>query len=282
MKAIVLRRYGPPDVLECEEIEKPTPGANEVLLRVRAASLNPLDWHTMRGSPSIFRVGSGLRRPKVTELGVDVAGQVEAIGANVTQFKLGDTVFGMGRGTFAEYACARESKLAMKPDNVTFEQAASAPIAALTALQGLREKGRIQPGKRVLINGAAGGVGTFAVQFAKSFGAEATGVCSTRNVEMVRSIGANRVIDYTREDFTKGTERYDLIFDLVSNHPLLACRRVLSPEGTYVGAGVGPGGSILAFLARFITAFVLSRFVSQKFAMMVANANKEDLAIIAW
>ena len=214
MKAIVYHHYGSPDVLKCEEIEKPAPGDNEVLIKVRAASVNPLDWHFMRGTPYFVRIMAGLRKPKVTRLGVDVAGQVEAAGRNVTQFKPGDEVFGACRGAFAEYACAPESALVIKPDNMTFEQAASVPMAALTALQGLRDKGQIQRGQKVLINGAAGGVGTFAVQIAKSFGAEVSGVCSTRNVDMVRSIGADRVIDYTQEDFTKSGERFDLILRL--------------------------------------------------------------------
>ena len=199
MKAIVYHTYGSPDVLKCEEIDKPTAGDNEVLIKVRAASVNPLDWRLMRGRPYIVRILFGLRKPKITRPGRDVAGQVEAVGRNVTQFKPGDEVFGTCRGAFAEYVCTSESALVMKPDNVTFEQAASVPVAAFTALQGLRDKGQIQAGQKVLINGAAGGVGTFAVQIAKSFGADVTGVCSTRNVEMVRSIGADRVIDYTQE-----------------------------------------------------------------------------------
>jgi len=197
MKAAVYTRYGPPDVVHITDVEKPSPKDNEVLIKVRAASVNPLDWHFMRGTPYFLRIMAGLRKPKVTRLGVDVAGQVEAVGRNVTQFKPGDEVFGACRGAFAEYTCTSESALVMKPDNVTFEQAASVPIAAFTALQGLRDKGHIQPGQKVLINGAAGGVGTFAVQIAKSFGADVTGVCSTRNVDMVRSIGADHVIDYT-------------------------------------------------------------------------------------
>jgi len=200
MKAIVYYNYGSPGVLKCEEAEKPAAGDNEVLIKVRAASVNPLDWHFMRGTPYLLRMLAGPRKPKDKRLGVDVAGQVEAVGRNVTQFKPGDQVFGVCRGAFAEYACTAESALVIKPDNVTFEQAASVPIAAFTALQGLRDKGRIQPGQKVLINGAAGGVGTFAVQIAKSFGADVTGVCSTRNVDMVRSIGADHVVDYTRED----------------------------------------------------------------------------------
>ena len=284
MKAVVYYNYGSPDVLKCEEIENPTAGDNEVLIKVRAASVNPLDWHFMRGTPYFVRILAGLRKPKVTRLGVDVAGQVEAVGRNVTQFKPGDKVFGACRGAFAEYACTSESALAMKPDNVTFEQAASVPIAALTAVQGLRlgglgDKGQIQPGQKVLINGAAGGVGTFAVQIAKLFGADVTGVCSTRNVDMVRSIGADRVIDYTQEDFTKSGQRYDLFFDSVGNHSLLACRRVLNPKGIYIVVG-GPDGRWLGPLARMIKTLVLSRFVSQNLVMFLARRSKEDLTIM--
>ena len=279
MKAVVYHNYGSPDVLKCEEIEKPTAGDNEVLIKVRAASVNPLDWHFMRGTPYVVRIMAGLLKPKVTRLGVDVAGQVEAVGRNVTQFKPGDEVFGACRGAFAEYACTAESALVMKPDNVTFEQAASVQVAALTALQGLRDKGRIQAGQKVLINGAAGGVGTFAVQIAKSFGAEVTGVCSTRNVDMVRSIGADRVIDYTQQDFTKTGQRYDLFFDCFANHSLSACRRVLNPKGIYIAVG-GPSGSTIGILAGWITALVWSWFVSQKFVTFMARSNKEDLTIL--
>jgi len=278
MKAIVYYNYGSPDVLKCEEIEKPTAGDDEVLIKVCAASVNPLDWHFMRGTPYFVRILAGLRKPKDTRLGVDVAGQVEAAGRNVTQFKPGDEVFGACRGAFAEYACISESALAMKPDNVTFEQAASAPIAAFTALQGLRDKGQIQPGQKVLINGAAGGVGTFAVQIAKSFGADVTGVCSTRNVDMVRSIGADHVIDYTQQDFTKGTQRYDLIFDCVGNHSLSACRRVLNPNGICVLAGAPH--KVWIVLIRALKALVLSRFVRQNFVMFIARRSKEDLTIM--
>ncbi len=279
MKAIVYHHYGSADVLTCEEIEKPAASDDEVLIKVRAASVNPLDWHFMRGTPHIVRIMSGLRKPKVTRLGVDVAGQVEAVGRNVTQFKPGDEVFGACRGAFAEYVCTTGSALVMKPDNMTFEQAASVQVAALTALQGLRDKGRIQPGQKVLINGAAGGVGTFAVQIAKSFGAEVTGVCSTRNMDMVRSIGADHVIDYTQEDFTKTGQRYDLFFDCFANRSLSACGRVLNPKGIYVGVG-GPVGSTIGILAGWVTALVLSRFASRKFVTFMARSNKEDLAIL--
>ena len=231
MKAAVYTRYGPPDVVQITDVEKPVPKDNEVLIKVRAASVNPLDWHYMRGTPYVLRVMAGLRKPKITRLGVDVAGQVEAVGRNVTQFKPGDEVFGSCRGAFAEYACTSESALVMKPDNVTFEQAASVPVAAFTALQGLRDKGHIQPGQKVLINGAAGGVGTFAVQIAKSFGADVTGVCSTRNVDMVRSIGADHVIDYTQEDFTKSGQRYDLILDCVGQPFVVSMQARLKSQG---------------------------------------------------
>src|SRR5207253_1519474 len=239
MKAIVYRNYGSPDVLRLEEIEKPTAGDDEILIKVRAAAVNPLDL-LFRGTSYMVRMITGLRKPKDTRLGVDVAGQVEAVGRNVTQFKLGDAVFGTCKGAFAEYVCTSESALVLKPDNVTFEQAASVPIAALTALQGLRlgglgDKGQIQAKHKVLINGASGGVGTFAVQIAKSFGANVTGVCSTSNVDMVRSIGADHVIDYTQEDFTKRGQRYDLILDCVANHSLSAFRRILNPKGLHHG-----------------------------------------------
>src|SRR5437899_11467183 len=213
MKAITYHEYGSPDVLECEEIEKPVPKHDEVLIKVRAASVNPLDWRLMKGKPRILRLFFGLHKPRLGRPGVDAAGEVEAVGSNVPQFKPGDEVFGACRGAFAEYACTAESKLVMKPNNVTFEQAASVFVAGLTALQGLRDKGRIQPGSRVLVNGAAGGVGTFAVQIAKTFGADVTGVCSTRNIDLVRSIGADEVIDYTQNDFTTSNQRYDLILD---------------------------------------------------------------------
>jgi NADPH:quinone reductase-like Zn-dependent oxidoreductase len=276
MKAVVYRNYGSPDVLICEEMEKPTAGDDEVLIKVRAASVNPLDWRLMRGRPYIFRILMGLRKPN-TRPGHDVGGEVEAVGRNVTQFKPGDAVFGTCVGAFADYACASQSKLAIKPISVSFEQAASVPVAALTALQGLRDKGQIQPAHKVLINGAAGGVGTFAVQIAKSFGADVTGVCSTRNVDMVRSIGADRVIDYTQEDFTKGTQRYDLILDNVGNHSLSACRRVLNPKGRFVIAG---GPKIGAILARALQARVWSWFVSQNFGFFAARITKEDLTMM--
>ena len=280
MKAAVYTRYGPPDVLQIRDVEKPVPRDTEVLIRVRAASVNLLDWYFMRGMPYFLRIMAGLSKPKDKRLGVDVAGEVEAVGRNVMQFKPGDEVFGACRGAFAEYACTSESALVMKPGNVTFEQAASVPVAAFTALQGLRDKGQIQPGQKVLINGAAGGVGTFAVQIAKSFGAEVTGVCSTRNVGMVRSIGADQVIDYTQEDFTKSGQRYDLLFDCVGNHSLSACRRVLNPKGIYIAVGGPVGRWMIGVLARMIKALVLSWFVSQTLAMVLAKPSQEDLTLM--
>jgi len=282
MKAAVYTRYGPPDVVvQIRDVEKPVPKDNEVLIKVRAASVNPLDWHFMRGTPYFLRIAAGLLKPKDTRLGVDVAGQVEAVGRNVTQFRPGDEVVGAGRGAFAEYVRASENKVVLKPANLTFEQAAAVPVAGLSALQGLRDKGRIQPGQKVLINGAAGGVGTFAVQIAKSFGADVTGVCSTRNVDMVRSIGADQVIDYTQQDFTQSGQRYDLFFDCVGNHSFSACRRVLNPKGIYLAVGGPSGRWMIGLLARLITALVLSRFGSQKLVMVLAKLNKEgDLAIL--
>jgi len=273
------------------EVEQPVPTDDEVLIKVRAASLNPLDEGFMNGGA---RVITGLRRPKVTRLGVDVAGEIEAVGKRVTQFRPGDAVFGVClkhpekrgvgawvcQGAFAEYACVPESALALKPDTVTFEQAASVPVAAFTALQGLRDKGHIQPGQAVLVNGAAGGVGTFAVQIAKALGAVVTGVCSTRNVDLVRSIRADQAIDYLREDFTKRGERYDLIFDCVGNHALSAYRRVLSPGGVCVMVGDRTGRGQFGILTRAITALVWSRFTRKKFVIFLARPNQADLTIM--
>jgi NADPH:quinone reductase-like Zn-dependent oxidoreductase len=282
MKAAVYTRYGPPEVVHIADIKKPVPKDDEVLIKVRAASVNPLDWHFMRGTPYLVHMMTGLRKPKSGGLGVDVAGQVEAVGRNVTQFKPGDEVFGSCRGAFAEYTCTSESALVRKPVDVTFEQAASVPVAAFTALQGLRDQGHIQPGQKVLINGAAGGVGTFAVQLAKSIGAEVTGVCSTRNADMVRSIGADRVIDYTQEDFTKMGQRFDLFFDAVGNHSLLACRRVLNPKGTYVPVGGTADRWMIGPLARALATLMLSWFVSQRLVIFfMAKTKKEDLALMA-
>jgi len=293
MKAAIYRRHGPPDVLQIEDVEKPVPKDNEVLIKVRATGVNPLDWRLMQGGPYILRILLRLGKPKIKRPGVDVSGDVEAVGRNVTEFKPGDAVFGLCKGTFAEYVSASESAFVIKPGNVTFEQAASVPVAALTALQGLRDKGRIQLGHKVLINGAAGGVGTFAVQIAKSFGAHVTGVCSTRNVDMVRSIGADHVIDYTQENFTKADpksepkngkdnggkneKRYDIILDNVGNHSLSACRRILNPKGIDLMVGDQTGRGIISLLARLVTAFVGSWFASQKFVFFIAKLNKQDL-----
>jgi len=242
MKAIVYTKYGSPDVLHLEEVEKPGPKDNEVLIKVQAASVNPADWHTMRATPFLARLVNGFFKPKNPRLGADVAGRVEAVGRNVTQFQVGDEVFGCmplnEMSSFAEYVCAHEdAAVALKPANMTFEQAAAVPLAAFTALQGLRDKGQIQSGQTVLINGASGGVGTFAVQIAKSFGAEVTGVCSTRNLDMVRSIGADHVIDYTREDFTHNGQQYDLIYCAVGNRSISDYQRALKPQGVCVIAG---------------------------------------------
>jgi NADPH:quinone reductase-like Zn-dependent oxidoreductase len=281
MKAIVCHRYGDPEALRLEDVETPAPGDGEVLIGVRAASLNAYDWGLMRGRPPILRVVLGLRRPK-TRPGRDLAGRVEAVGRTVTQFKPGDDVFGLCRGSLAEHACASQSWLAAKPANVSFEEAASVPLAGLTALQGLRDAGRIQTGQRVLINGAAGGVGTFAVQIAKSFGADVTGACSTRNVERVRSIGADRVVDYTREDFTRSRQHYDLIYDLAANHSFSACRRVLSPRGVLVAAGVGgaDGREFGRRVGRMLTGALISRLASQSVAFHMTRVRQADLVTL--
>lgn len=280
MKAIVQSEYGSPDgVLKLQDINKPTPGENEVLVRVRAAALNPLDWHDVRGLPYFLRLGNGLLKPKNRVPGVDLAGHVEAVGEKVSQFQPGDEVFGACRGACAEYACGTEKGLFQKPAELTFEQAAAVPVAALTALQALRDRGKMQPGQRVLIVGASGGVGTFAVQIARSLGAEVCGVCSTRNVEMVRSLGADQVIDYTQEDFTQSGQRFDLIVDTAGTHSLLDCRRALVPRGTYVVVGA-PSGRWLKGLDRFVKAVVLSLFVSQRMVPFITAMNKEDLGVL--
>jgi NADPH:quinone reductase-like Zn-dependent oxidoreductase len=285
MKAVVYCDYGVPN-LKFQEIEQPTPADDQLLVKVRAASVNPLDWHFIEGTPYVMRaMGVGLRKPKDTRLGVDFAGTVEAVGKNVTQFKPGDEVFGGRTGAFAEYVCVREARaVALKPANITFEQAASVPIAAITALQGVRDKGKVQAGQKVLINGASGGVGTFAVQIAKSYGAEVTGVCSTRNLDMVRSLGADHVIDYTKEDFTKSEQRYDVILDNVANHSLSECRRVLNPNGVYVligGGGVNESRWLGPGLTHALKAMLLSKFVNQKMGMMLAELNQKDLTFLA-
>jgi NADPH:quinone reductase-like Zn-dependent oxidoreductase len=280
LRAILHRRYGGPEVLSIEETPKPTPRDDEVLIRIRAASVNPYDCHFMRGSPYPMRVATGLSRPNDSRLGVDVAGDVEAVGSNVTDLAVGDAVFGACRGAFAEYGCAKPSTLARKPGNVTYEQAACATIAGITALQAIREYARLQAGQTILVNGAAGGVGTFAVQIAKALGATVIGVCSTRNVELVKSIGAARVIDYTTEDFTKAADRYDVLLDAISNHSLAACRRVLAPRGTYVVVGAASHGQWLGPLARLLTTPLSSPFVSQRMVVAMARSNAGDLAAL--
>ena len=262
-------------MLQFTEVAKPTPADNEVLIKVFAAAVNPLDRYSMRGAP-LIRLIPGLRKPKDTRLGADVAGRVEAVGGKVTQFKPGDEVFGVCRGAFAEYACAREDKLARRPANLSFEDAAAVPVAAITVLQGLRDKGRIQPSHKVLIDGASGGVGTFAVQIAKSFGTEVTAVCSTRNVDTSRSIGADHVIDYTREDFTRGGQRYDLILGANAHHSIFDYWGVLSQDGIFVLAGGGLGRIFQSMLLGPI----LSRIGSKKSRFFIANINQKDLVIL--
>ena len=278
MKAIVCTRYGPPDVLQLQDVAKPTPADDEVLIKLHAASVNPVDLHLMRGKPFFLRLMSGgLRAPKRKIPGHDIAGRVEAVGRNVTHFKPGDEVFGACRGAFAEYVCAKEDNLARKPANVPFEDAAALPIAALTALQGLRDKGRIQPGQKVLVDGASGGVGTFAVQIAKSFGAEVTAVCSTQKMDTARSLGADHVIDYTREDFTKSGLRYDLILAANARHSISDYLRTLSQNGTYVMAG---GGAAQALQVALLGP-LLSRIGRKKVCFFVANINQKDLVFLA-
>jgi NADPH:quinone reductase-like Zn-dependent oxidoreductase len=271
MKAYVLRSYGPPSALTLSDVDKPVPGDDEVLIQVRAGSVQPADWHLMRGEPYVARLMPGtlgLRRPKISILGADIAGHVAAVGKNVTEFRPGDEVFGMPKrgGGFAEYACVKESELAPKPKNLSHERAAAVPLAALTALIALRDRGRVQPGHTVLINGASGGVGTFAVQIARAYGAKVTGVCGTRNAEMVRSIGADEVIDYTAQDFTQSRRRYDLLLDIAGGHSGRACRRVLTPKGTYVAIG-GPAGRWLQPVGHIFAALALSPLVSQRMVM---------------
>jgi NADPH:quinone reductase-like Zn-dependent oxidoreductase len=282
MKAIVQYKYGSPDdVLELQEIDKPVVKDDEVLVRVHAASVHIGDWLLMRGVPYIMRMASGLRKPKNSVPGMDIAGKVEAVGKNVKQLQPGDEVFGWCTGAFAEYACAGEDNFVPKPANLTFEQAAAVGTSAFTALQALRDQGQVQPGQKILINGASGGVGTFAVQIAKSLGAEVTGVCSTRNVDMVRSIGADRVIDYTREDFTRSGQRYDLILDNVANYSLSEFRCALTPQGTLLPNGGGHSSSgWIRPLDSVIKALVLSLFVRQQGRPFLSLPNKEDLATL--
>ena len=285
MKAIVYHIYGSADVLRCEDIPKPTPKDDQALIRVQAAALNPLDWRMMGGVPFPIRVMMRMRTPSSFQplgIGRDVAGVVEAVGKDVTQFKVGDEVFGACEAAVAEYGCAKETGLVAKPEALTFEQAAAIPVAGLTALQALRDKARIQNGQSVLINGAAGGVGTFAVQIAKSFGAEVTGVCSAANVEMVTSIGADKVIDYTQEDFTKSAQRYDAIIDCVGNKSFSQCRQVLQPEGRYVMVGAGHDDiTMTSIMASAVTTLVASAVSKQKPVMFMAKVNQSDLAFLA-
>ncbi len=278
MKAILLTKYGPPDVLQFKEVEKPAPKENQVLVKVHAASVNAADYRVMRASPFIMRLMiGGIFRPKDPRFGSDVAGRVEAVGENVKQFRPGDEVFGCAKGAFAEYVLAREAYLALKPANKSFEEAASVPVAALTALQGLRDAGGIQPGQQVLIQGTSGGVGMFAVQLAKSFGAEVTSVCSTRNLDMVRSLGADHVIDYTREDFTRNPQRYDLIFAVNGYHSLSAYKRALNPQGIYVCAG----GTLPQIFQAMLFGSLMSRKGSRKMASMgIAKVEQKDLVYL--
>src|SRR5437762_2928302 len=284
MRAIVYCDYGVAN-LKLQDIEKPTPTDDQLLVRVRAVSVNPYDWHFVEGTPYVMRaMGVGLRKPKDIQLGVDFAGTVEAVGKNVTQFKPGDEVFGGRGGAFAQYVCPRATRaVALKPASASFEEAASVNIAGITALQAVRDKGKVQPGQKVLINGTSGGVGSFAVQIAKSLGANVTGVCSTRNVDLVKSLGADHVIDYTKEDFTKSAERYDVMLDNVGNHSLSESRRILTPNGIYVligGGGVNDQG-FLGGLAKALKAAFFSKFVSQKMGMMMADPSTKDLTLLA-
>jgi NADPH:quinone reductase-like Zn-dependent oxidoreductase len=285
MKAIVYCDYGLAN-LKLEEVEKPAPNDDQILVKVRATSVNPYDWHFVEGTPKFMRLGVGLRKPKDTRLGVDYAGTVEAVGKDVTQFKPGDEVFGGKGGSFAEYVCVRHDRLiALKPANITFEQAASVDIAGVTALQAVRDKGKVQPGQKVLINGASGGVGTFAVQIAKSLGADVTGVCSTRNVDLVKSLGADHVIDYTKEDFTKSDQHYDVIIDNVTNHSISECRRVLTRKGKYIIIGGGSGAKdwqgLFGPMTQALKTMLMSRFVSQEMGMMLTDPKQNDLIVLA-
>jgi len=277
MKAIVQERYGPPDVLELREVERPELTDDGVLVRVHAASVNRADWYTLEGL-YVGRPQMGVRRPKSRLIGTDFAGTVEAVGKDVTDFRAGDEVFGGRTGAFAEYVVARS--LVLKPANLTFEEAAAVPVAALTALQGLRDKAQIQPGQKVLINGASGGVGTFAVQIAKALGAEVTAVCSTRNVEVARSIGADHVVDYTREDFTRRDERYDAIFDNAGSKSWAQCKRVLAPHATVVLVGGQMGNRLLGPLGHVIKLRLASMFGSRKAVFFVAKFNRDDMEVL--
>ena len=282
MKAIVQDRYGSPDVLRLREIDQPVAADNEVLVRVHAAAVNARDWHLMRGDPYVARMVLGFRGPKVKIRGTDFAGRVEAVGRGVKRFRTGDEVFGEFDGAFAEYVCVPDDAVEIKPSNLSFAQAAAVPLAANTALMGVRDMARLQPGEQILINGASGGVGTFAVQIAKPLGAHVTGVCSTRNVELVRSIGADHVIDYTREDFTRDARQYDVVFDLVGNRSLTECRRALKPAGTLIlsGGGASNGGSLIGPIGLIIRGQLLSRIVRHRLLVLTAKPSKENLATL--
>jgi NADPH:quinone reductase-like Zn-dependent oxidoreductase len=280
MKAIVQDRFGPPEVLELREIDEPEAGDDEVLVRVHAASVNPADWYAMAGVPYVARPSMGFRKPRTGSVGLDLAGVVAAVGGNVTRFRPGDEVFGASTGTLAEYATAPQDALVRKPAKLSFEQAAAVPVAALTALQGLRDKGQIQPGQKVLINGASGGVGTFAVQIAKSFGADVTGVCSTRNVAMVGSLGADRVIDYTKEDFTRTDQRYELLLDVAGSRSWSACRRVLQPRATLVMVGAPRGGRLLGPLGHFLKVRLAALRADQRVVFFISKSDHEDLLFL--
>ncbi len=276
MKAILHTKYGSPDVLQLEEVEKPTPEADEVLVKIHAASVNAYDWHFLTADIFLIRLVGGLLKPKDPRLGADMAGRVEAVGQNVKQFQPGDEVFGMVKGAFAEYTCARESSLALKPINASFEQAAALPLAATSALQGLRDEGKIQAGQKVLINGASGGLGSFAVQIAKSFGAEVTAVCSTRNLEQATTLGADHVIDYTKEDFTKSNQQYDLVFAANGYHSLVAYKRTLTAKGTYVMGG----GTTAQMFQVMLFGPLMSKPEGKRMCGLSAKDNRDDLVFI--
>jgi NADPH:quinone reductase-like Zn-dependent oxidoreductase len=284
VKAIVQDRYGSPDVLRLEDVDQPVPGDRDVLVRVHAASVNARDWHFMRGDPYLARLsgGMGVRRPSPRVRGTDFAGRVEAVGRAVTRLRPGDAVFGEFPEAFAEYDCAPEDVVEPKPANLTFEQAAAIPLAANTALVGLRDDARLQPGQRILINGASGGVGTFAVQLAKAFGAHVTAVCSTRNVELVGGLGADEVVDYTRDDFVRAGRRFDVVLDLVGNRSLRELRRVLTPEGALIlsGGGVSKGGSLVGPMGLMSRAMLVSRFVRHRIVVLIAKPSQANLATL--
>ncbi len=279
MKAAVYRAYGSPEQVRAEELPRPVPSDDQVLVRVRAASANAMDSHFMSGF-WLMRPMTGIIRPKQTIPGVDLAGEVEAVGRNVSRFKPGDSVFGVARGTFAEYACAPHDRLALKPAHLTFEQAATIPVAGVTALQVFRDKAALQPGQKVLITGASGGVGSFAVQMAKALGAEVTAVCHTRSMELVRTLGADRIIDYSREDFSRGAYRYDVVLDIAGSRPLSAYRRVMMPKGIFLPIGIRPGGSLVGPLFHLLSLVLSKPFVSQRVTFVMGRINPEDLAAI--